>query len=118
MNRRSGLITGIALAVSSVFFFIFIGFPLFSQQPGDGVNSPISGSDQSPDTISAIASDIDSCITTPTSDCDQEMLQVSKFCSQNKGQEQNYPFCADSRVQIYLEHRDMARNAVNGGGGS
>lgn len=116
MNRRSGLITGIALAVSSVFFFLFIGFPLFSQQPGGGSDSPFSGSPQSPDTVSAIASDIDSCVATPTADCDQEMLQVSKFCSQNKGQEQNYPFCADSRVQMYLEHRNMAGTTVNGAG--
>ena len=86
MNRRSGFITGIILAVSSAFFFIFIGFPLFNQQSGDQIGSPFTNSVQSPETISTIASDIDSCVANPTSDCDQEMLQVSKFCEQNKGQ--------------------------------
>ncbi len=118
MNRKNGLITGIALAISSVFFFLFIGFPLFNQQSGDQVDSPFTSSTQSPDTISTIASDIDSCVANPTSDCDQEMLQVSKFCDQNRGQEQNYPFCSDSRIQMYLEHRDMAQITVNGAGGS
>lgn len=116
MNRRKGLVTGIILAVSSAFFFIFIGFPAVNQQPGDQIGSPFSSSVNSPDAISTIANDIDSCVANPTSDCDQEMLQVSKFCEQNKGQEQNYPFCTDSRVQMYLDHRNMAQITVNGGG--
>lgn len=116
MNRKGGLITGIILAISSVFFFIFVGFPLFGQQPDSQGGSPFSSSVQSPQEISTIASDIDSCIASPSSDCDQEMMQVSKFCEQNKGQEQNYPFCSDSRVQMYLEHRNMAQITVNGGG--
>lgn len=116
MNRQRGFITGIILAVSSAAFFIFIGFPLFNQQSGDQVGSPFTNSIQSPDTISTIASDIDSCITSPTSDCDQEMLQVEKFCQQNKGQEQNYQFCSDSRVQMYLNQRNMQQITVNGGG--
>src|SRR5579863_8929768 len=116
MNRKGGVITGVVLAISSVFFFIFIGFPLFNQQPSDQGNSPFSTSTQSPDTISTIASDIDSCVSNPTSDCDQEMLQVSKFCEQNKGQAQNYQFCSDARVQMYLEHRNMQQITVNGAG--
>ncbi|GEM_PF-888758 len=118
MNKRNGLITGVALAASSALFFIFIGFPLFNQQSGDQIESPFTNSIQSPQTISTIASDIDSCITTPSSDCDQEMLQVSKFCEQNKGQEQNYPFCTDSRVQMYIDNRNMAQITVNDGSGS
>lgn len=118
MNRKRGMVAGIILAVSSAIFFLFIGFPLVSQQPGDQVNSPFSGSIQSPDAISTIASDIDSCVANPTSDCDQEMLQISKFCEQNKGQEQNYQFCTDARVKMYLDHRNMAQITVNGGGGS
>lgn len=118
MNRKKGMITGIILAISSAFFFLFIGFPVLNQQSGDQIGSPFSSSVQSPDAISTIASDIDSCVASPTSDCDQEMLQISKFCEQNKGQEQTYQFCSDSRVQMYLEHRSMAQITVNGGGGS
>ncbi|MGI0087766.1 MAG: hypothetical protein ACREBI_07370 [Nitrosotalea sp.] len=116
MNRKRGLITGIILAASSAFFFISIGFPFFNQQSSDQGNSPLSTSPQSPDTISTIASDIDSCVSNPTSDCDQEMLQISKFCEQNKGQEQTYPFCSDTRVQMYVDQRNMAQIKVNGGG--
>lgn len=116
MNRNRGIITGVILAISSAFFFIFIGFPLFNQPSSDQGNSQFSSSMQSPDTISTIASDIDSCVSNPTSDCDQEMLQVSEFCQQNKGQEQTYPFCSDTRVQMYVEQRDMAQIKVNGGG--
>ncbi|MGI0046018.1 MAG: hypothetical protein ACREBB_02355 [Nitrosotalea sp.] len=116
MKRKNGIFAGIALAISSIFFFLFIGFPLFNQQSGDQVGSPFTTSMQSPDTISTIASDIDSCVANPTSDCDQEMLQVSKFCDQNRGQEQTYPFCSDSRIQMYLEHRSTAQITVNGGG--
>ena len=116
MNRKGGVVTGVILAISSVFFFILIGFPLFNLQPNDQNNSPFSTSTQSPDTISTIANDIDSCVSNPTSDCDQEMLQVSKFCDQNKGQEQTYPFCSDTRVQMYIEQRNMAQIKVNGGG--
>ncbi|MDE1830065.1 MAG: hypothetical protein KGI25_07065 [Thaumarchaeota archaeon] len=117
MNRKRGLITGVILAISSAFFFLFIGFPLFNQQSGDQVGSPFTSSIQSPDSISTIASDIDSCVANPNSDCDQEMLQISKFCEQNKGQEQNYQFCSDSRVQMYIDNRNMAQITVNGGGG-
>ncbi|MDE1763130.1 MAG: hypothetical protein KGH88_02665 [Thaumarchaeota archaeon] len=116
MNRKGGVITGVILAISSAFFFIFLGFPLFNLQSGEQTGSPFDSSVQSPEAISTIANDIDSCVANPTSDCDQEMAQVEKFCQQNKGQEQNYPFCTDSRVSIYLEHRNMAQITVNGGG--
>ncbi|MGH2612596.1 MAG: hypothetical protein ACRDFB_06050 [Rhabdochlamydiaceae bacterium] len=116
MNRKGGIITGIILAASSAFFFISIGFPSFDQQSSYPGSSPLSSSPQSPDTISTIASDIDSCVSNPTSDCDQEMSQISEFCGQNKGQEQTYPFCSDTRVQMYVEQRDMAQIKVNGGG--
>ncbi len=116
MNRPRGFITGIILAVSSAAFFLFIGFPLFNSPSGNQVSSPFDSSVQSPETISTIANDIDACVSNPTSDCDQEMLQVEKFCQQNKGHEQNYPFCSDSRVQVYLNQRNMQQITVNGGG--
>jgi hypothetical protein len=115
MNRKRGFITGIILAVSSAAFFVFIGFPLFNQPNGDQIGSPFDSSMQSPQTISTIAGDIDACVSNPTSDCDQEMLQVEKFCQQNTGQKQNYSFCSDSRVQIYLNKRNMQQITVNGG---
>lgn len=115
MNRRGGLIAGIILAASSAFFFISIGLPFFGQQSIYPGGSPLSASPQSPDTISTIASDIDSCVSNPSSDCDQEMSQILQFCEQNKGQEQTYQFCSDTRVQMYVEQRDMTQIKVNGG---
>lgn len=116
MNRKGGLITGIILAVSSGLFFVFMGLPQFGLQPNDSVDSPFTGSVQSPEALSTISSDIDGCISSPTTDCDQEMKQISQFCIQNKGQDANYPFCSDSRVQMYLEHRNSAQSGVNVGG--
>jgi hypothetical protein len=109
MNRRQGIITGIILAASSAFVFVFLGFPFLNQQPDQP--SPFNG--QNPDTVSTLASDIDSCVSNPTSDCDQEMMQISKYCEENKGQ--NIPFCSDPRVSAYLNNRGLTLPPVNGG---
>lgn len=109
MNRRSGIITGILLAASSAFVFFFIGFPFLNQQSGEP--SPFNA--QNPDTVSTLASDIDSCVSNPTSDCDQEMVQVSKYCQQNK--DQNISFCSDPRVKAYLDNRGLTLPPVNVG---
>jgi len=109
MNRRGGIITGIILAASSAFVFIFLGFPFLTQQP----DQPSPFNAQNPDTVSTLASDIDSCVSNPSSDCDQEMLQISKYCQENKGQ--NIPFCSDPRVPAYLNNRGLTLPPVNGG---
>jgi hypothetical protein len=109
MNRRQGLVTGIILAASSVFVFIFLGFPFLNQQADQ--SSPLNA--QNPDTVSSVASEIDSCVSNPNSDCDQEMLQVSKYCQENKGQD--ISFCSDPRVPAYLNNRGLTLPPVNGG---
>lgn len=109
MNKRRGIITGIILAASSVFVFFFIGFPFLNQQ----TDQPSPFNAQNPDTISTVENDIDSCVSNPTSDCDQEMIQISKYCKQN--QAQNIPFCSDPRVQAYLVNRGLTLPPVNGG---
>ena len=109
--------TGIVLAVSSAIFLIFIGFPLFTLQPSGQAGSPLESQPQSAQEINNVSNEINSCIASPSANCDQEMQQISLFCGQNPGQEQNYPFCSDPRVQMYLQHRNMDQIRVNGGQG-
>jgi hypothetical protein len=109
LNRRRGIITGIILAASSAFVFLFIGFPFLIQS----ADQPSPFNIQNPDTVSTLASDIDSCVSNPTSYCDQEMTQISKYCQQNKGQ--NIPFCSDPRIPAYLNNRGLTLPPVNGG---
>lgn len=117
MKRRGGLLTGIILAVSSTIFFLFIGFPLFNPGQGDQTGPPLGMSDQSPQTMSAVSNEIDSCVSNPSSDCDQVMLQVSRFCQQDQSQARDYPFCSDSRIQMYLQQRSLDQIHVNGAHG-
>jgi hypothetical protein len=109
MNRKRGLITGILLAASSAFVFIFLGFPSLIQQP----NQPSPFNAQNLNSVSTLTNDIDSCVSNPSSDCDQEMLQISKYCQENK--EQNISFCSDPRVPAYLNNRGLTLPPVNGG---
>ena len=111
MNRRQGILTGIFLAAASSLAFFFVGSPFLNQN--DQTGNPFSNLAQSPESISTIQNDIDSCITNPTTDCDQEMQQIPKFCEQNK--DQNISFCSDSRVQMYLSQRGLTRPTINEG---
>ncbi len=109
MNRNRRL--GIALFLASVvaFSFYFIGSPFLSQQPsGDYF---LTNPNQNPQSISTLADDVDSCTATPTSDCDQEMLQIKQFCQQSN--DQSIPVCSDHRVQSYIDQRGLERPSVN-----
>src|SRR2546426_11815337 len=111
MNRKAGIMAGIFLAATSAFAFYFIGFPLLSQN--DQTGNPFSNLAENLASVSSIQSDIDSCISNPTSDCDQEMQQIPKFCEQNK--DQNISFCSDKRVRMYLDQRGFTRPTINEG---
>ena len=91
----------------SVYFFIspFTG-------SGDQTNL-IPGFNQNPNSITTLTSDVDACVTNPTSDCDLEMLQIKKFCKENK--DQNIPVCSDARVPQYVDQRGLERPAINTG---
>ena len=91
----------------SVYFFIspFIG-------SGDQTGL-IPAFSQNPNSISTLTSDVDACVTNPTSDCDLEMLQIKKFCIENKNQ--NIPVCSDARVSQYVDKRGLERPAINTG---
>ena len=106
--RRISTYTIIAVAFGfSVYFFIspFLG-------SGDQT-SLIPGFNQNPDSISTLTSDVDTCVTNPTSDCDQEMLQIKKFCKENK--DQHAPVCSDARVSQYVDQRGLERPTINTG---
>ncbi len=68
---------------------------------------------QNPDSVSTLANDVDACISTPTSDCDQEMMQIKNYCTSNRGQ--NIPICSDVRVQEYIDSRGLERPVINTG---
>ncbi len=91
----------------SVYFFVY---PFFGSN--DSNQGPFSTT-QDPNSIPTLTNDVDSCASNPTSDCDQEMLQIEKFCNDNKGQD--IPVCSDSRVQQYIEKHGLQRPVVNTG---
>ena len=110
MDKTRRISTYLIIAVAfgfSVYFFIspFIG-------SGDQTGL-IPSFNQNPDSVSTLSSDVDACVTNPTSDCDQEMLQIKQFCKENKGQ--NIPVCSDARVPQYVDQRGLERPAINTG---
>lgn len=106
--RRISTYLIIALALGfSVYFFIS---PFLNPENKTGL---IPGFNQDPNSISTLTSDVDACVSTPTSDCDQEMMQIKNFCSENK--DQNIPVCSDPRVQKYIDQRGLERPIINTG---
>jgi hypothetical protein len=100
-----------AIVISFAFTIYFFVSPFLSSSSQDGIIPTIN---QNPDSVSTLASDIDACISSPTPDCDQEMLQIKKYCTDNK--DQNYPVCSDVRVQEYVDNRGLERPTINTGG--
>ena len=98
------------IAVAFAFTAYFFASPFLSSSNQDGLIPSIN---QSPDSVSTLASDIDACMSNPTSDCDQEMLQIKKYCSDNK--DQNISVCSDVRVQEYVDNRGLERPPINTG---
>jgi hypothetical protein len=97
---------GVAFAFT---LYFFVSPFLYSSDQGGQVPAI----NQNPDSISTLSSDVDTCVTTPTSDCDQEMLQVKNYCNNNRGQ--NIPICSDVRVQEYIDSRGLERPTINTG---
>ena len=101
----------LVIAISFAFTAYFFVSPFLSSSNQDGM---IPSVNQSPDSVSTLASDIDSCISSPTPDCDQEMLQIKKYCAGNK--DSNVSVCSDVRVQEYVDNRGLERPVINTGG--
>lgn len=99
------------IAISFAFTAYFFASPFLSSSNQDGLIPSIN---TSPDSVSTLASDVDACISSPTSDCDQEMLQIKKYCADNK--DQNISVCSDVRVQEYVDNRGLERPIINTGG--
>ena len=109
MDKTRKISTYLIIAVAfgfSVFFFVspFLGSQDQSLMPG---------LNQSPDTVPTLTNDVDACVTNPTLDCDQEMLQIIKFCKGNK--DQQIPVCSDARVPQYVDQRGLERPVINTG---
>jgi hypothetical protein len=99
----------IALAFGfSIYFFIS---PFLDSQ--DQGQNAIPGINQNPGTVPTLTSDVDTCVTNPTLDCDHEMLQIMKFCKDNK--DQHIPVCSDVRVPQYVDQRGLERPIINTG---
>ncbi|MHB8602124.1 MAG: hypothetical protein ACYC6W_08990 [Nitrosotalea sp.] len=99
------------IVISFGFTAYFFASPFLSSSNPGGLIPSIS---QSPDSVSTLASDVDACISSPTSDCDQEMLQIKKYCADNR--DQNIPVCSDARVREYVDNRGLERPIINTGG--
>lgn len=108
IKRRIPIYLVIALAFAFTVYFFASPFMYGSDQ-----GSTIPPLNQSPDSISTLSNDIDACVSAPTSDCDQEMLQIKNYCNNNKGQ--NISMCSDVRVQEYIDNRGLERPVINTG---
>jgi hypothetical protein len=110
MDMRRRISTYIIIAITFAFSVYFFISPFLNpSDQGNLMPSP----NQSPDSASTLTSDVDGCVSNPTSDCDQEMLQVKKYCSGNNNQ--NVPVCSDARVQEYIDNRGLDRPTINTG---
>ena len=109
MDIRRRIATYLIIAVAFGFSIYFFASPFLYPLDQTGT---IPGLNQSPDSISTLTSDIDACMSNPTSDCDQEMLQIKKYCSDNKDQSS---VCSDARVQEYVGNRGLERPVINTG---
>jgi hypothetical protein len=110
MDKARKILTYMIIATAfgfSVYFFIS---PLVGSEDQ---GSLIPSFNQDPNSISTLTNDVDACVSNPTSDCDQEMLQIKKFCNENKGQ--NIPVCSDARIPQYVDQRGLERPAINTG---
>jgi len=112
VDRARKISTYLIIAVAfgfSIYFFVspFLG----SEDQGQNL---MPGFNQSPDSVPTLTRDVDTCVTNPTSDCDQEMLQIMKFCKDNKDQ-QHIPVCSDARVPQYVDQRGLERPIINTG---
>ncbi len=107
MDRARKISTYLIIAVAFGFSIYFFVSPFLGSQD----QSLIPSLNQSPDAVPTLTNDIDTCVTNPTSDCDQEMLQIIKFCKDNK--DQHVPVCSDARVAQYVDQRGLQRPAIN-----
>ncbi|MGI0065563.1 MAG: hypothetical protein ACREA5_06325 [Nitrosotalea sp.] len=110
MDIRRKLPMYLMIGVAFAFTLYFFASPFLSSSDQSGQMPAFS---QNPDSISTLANDVDACVTTPTSDCDQEMLQIKNYCTSNRGQ--NIPICSDVRVQEYIDSRGLERPTINPG---
>jgi len=109
VDRARKISTYLIIAVAFGFSIYFFVSPFLNSQD----QSLIPGLNQSPDAAPTLTTDVDSCVTNPTSDCDQEMLQIIKFCKDNK--DQHIPVCSDARVSQYVDQRGLERPIINTG---
>ena len=110
MDKARKISTYLIIAVAIGFSIYFFISPFLGSGDQTGL---IPSFNQSPDSISTLTSDMDACVTNPTSDCDQEMLQIKKFCNKNK--DQHIPVCSDARVPQYVDQRGLERPAIHTG---
>lgn len=109
MDKARKITTYLIIAVAFGFSIYFFASPFLGSQ--DQTIMP--GLNQSPDSVPTLTNDVDTCVTNPSSDCDQEMLQIIKFCKDNK--DQQIPVCSDARVPQYVDQRGLERPVINTG---
>jgi hypothetical protein len=109
VDKARKISTYLIIAVAFGFSMYFFVSPFLGSQD----QSLMPSLNQSPDAVSTLTNDVDTCVTNPTPDCDQEMLQIIKFCKGNK--DQQIPVCSDARVPQYVDQRGLERSVINTG---
>ena len=108
MDKARKISTYLIIAVAFGFSIYFFASPFLGSQD----QSLMPGLNQGPDSAPTLTNDVDTCVTNPNSDCDQEMLQIMKFC---KGNKDKIPVCSDARVPQYVDQRGLERPVINTG---
>jgi hypothetical protein len=110
VDKARKISTYVIIAVAFGFSAYFFIYPFVGSE---NQGSLIPSFNQDPNSISTLTNDVDTCVSNPTPDCDQEILQIKKFCNENK--DQHIPVCSDARVSQYVDQRGLERPAINTG---
>ena len=108
MDKTRKIATFLIIVIAFGFSAYFFVSPFLGS--GDQGQTPVN---QSSNSVSTLTDDVDGCVTNPTSDCDQEMLQISQYCKDKR--DQQIPACSDARVAQYIDQRGLDRPVVNTG---
>lgn len=109
MNRKKKTSAYLFIAAACA-FSLYYAYSFF----GTNYPNPESFSNiQDPNAIPTLTDDVNSCISNPTIDCDSEMLEIKKFCVDNKNKA--IPVCSDPRVQQYIDQHGLERPTINTG---
>ena len=111
MDKGRKITTYLLIAAAFGFSVYFFVSPFLD--PLDRGQVPISNFNQTLNSIPTLTADVDACMSSPTLDCDQEILQIKLLCNEDK--DAHIPVCSDTRVQRYIDQRGLERPTIKTG---